>query len=995
MTTLPAVAPGQLPTGTVTFLFSDVEGSVKLWEREPEGMRLALRRHDELIEWLARRHNGAVVRPRGEGDSRFCVFARATDAVAAAAALQRALQDEAWPAETPLRVRLALHTGEADLRDGDYYGSAVNRCARLRAIAHGGQTLLSDVTAGLVRDALPTGVELLDLGEYRLRDLTRPERVTALVVPGVPSNFPALRALDARPHNLPVPATRLIGREVELAALRERLLDETVRLVTLTGPGGTGKTRLALEAAAQLVDEFEDGVVVVSLAPIRDPALVPAAIAQALGVREAHDRPAMETVKDDLREKRALLVLDNFEQLLAPGGGDGFAAEAPRLVSELLVHCPRLKALVTSREPLRLMGEHELPVPALLAPEAVRLFAERAAAVRPDFALSGQNSAAVGEICRRLDGLPLAIELAATRTAVLAPAVMLARLRGWLQLLTRGARDAAERHQTLRGAIGWSYDLLPQAEQALFRGLAVFAGGFSLEAAEAICGGLATDVDHSAGSGQAVLDGLTSLLEKNLLVRADDATSMPNVPEGRFRLLETIREFAEERLEASGEACARRRAHAACFTALAEDVFPHTRGPDQVAWADRMDTDLENFRAALEWCTAPSTAADETERAELGLRLAHAVHRTWLQRGRARETLRRLGAALAQPGAQRASAARARALATAALLSEWQAADDEAAARLARESVDLWRALGEPEGAADPLRVLADLTRRRGDEATARAQLEESLALSRASGDRSGVRWSLEDLADLAAGAGQAARAAALYEEALTLARGDGDDHSVAALLRSVGQLRVGSGDAAGAAQMLRESLGISVALRDVNCGLRCLEALGRAELATGSAVRSARLFGTSAALRETMGVAVPMDERTEYDDTLEAMRRALGRAGYEAAVSAGRALAFEAAAAEALSAAESEIRPEARGRPAEEKLTRREREVAALVAQGLTSREIAARLVIAERTAETHVEHILAKLGFRTRAQVGGWLAEQGSAEHRLVGQEIRTGVG
>jgi len=503
----------ELPSGTVTFLLTDVEGSTALWEQASEAMRAALARHDAMFEAAIREHGGVHIRPRGEGDSRFAVFSSASDAVSAATAIQRAFAAEPWPTPRPIKVRIGVHTGEAELRDGDYYGTAVNRCARIRAIGHGGQTLLSEVTAALVREAMPPGAGLLDLGRQRLKDLTEPERVSQVVAPDLTSDFPPLASLDARPHNLPTHPTALLGRERELAEVR-KLFEDGARLVTLTGPGGTGKTRLGLQVAADLLDDFEHGVFLVELAPISDPALVPSTVAQVLGVRDIGNHPIADALKAHLRSRSVLLLLDNFEQVLA----------AASVVADLLASCPGLAVLATSREPLRLRGEHEYAVPPLALPDAhqgttaegvsdspaVLLFVQRARAIRADFVLTDENAPAVADICARLDGLPLAIELAAARVRHLSVDAMLARLERRLPFLTGGARDLPERQRTLRDTIAWSYALLSGEEQRLFRDLAAFVGGFGLEAAGTVC----------AADGDAVtdiLDGVTSLADKNLL----------------------------------------------------------------------------------------------------------------------------------------------------------------------------------------------------------------------------------------------------------------------------------------------------------------------------------------------------------------------------------------------------------------------------------------------------------------------------------------------
>src|SRR5919199_1035129 len=483
LSSLPAVPADQpaphppLPSGTVTWLFTDLEQSTVLWEHHPQAMATALDRHDALLREAIQAYGGTVVKATGDGVH--AAFAIAPAALAAVLAAQRALQREPWGDTGPLRVRMALHTGAAEERAGDYYGPAVNRTARLLAVGHGGQVLLSHTTADLVRDQLPDGVAVQDLGLHRLKDLQRPEHTFQLGAPDLPSDFPPLTTLDARPNNLPVQRDPLIGREQEVAAVLQLLRRTDVGLVTLTGSGGTGKTRLALQVATDLLDAFPDGVWFVDLAPITDPALVVSTIAHTLGITEVGGHALGDTLTASLRDKHLLLLLDNFEQVAAPA----------------------LTVLVTSRAPLHLSGEHEVPVPPLALPDptqpptparlaqsaAVALFIARAQAVTPAFQLTPANAAAVAEICLRLDGLPLAIELAAMRTKLFAPDALLARLQRRLPLLTGGARDLPARQQTLRATLDWSYHLLSPAEQRLFTRLAVFTGGWTVPAVASVC----------------------------------------------------------------------------------------------------------------------------------------------------------------------------------------------------------------------------------------------------------------------------------------------------------------------------------------------------------------------------------------------------------------------------------------------------------------------------------------------------------------------------
>jgi predicted ATPase/class 3 adenylate cyclase len=599
----------ELPTGTVTFLLTDVEGSTRLWEQHPAEMRAATARHDALVEETVGGNGGVLVRPRGEGDSRFAVFARASDAVAAAAALQVALDAEPWPTPTPLRVRMALHTGEADLRDGDYYGAAVNRCARLRSIAHGGQVLLSQTTLDLVRQALPKGGSLRDLGDHALADLTLPERVFQMLHPALPTDFPPLKSLDAYPNNLPPQLTSFVGRERELAELKERL--KTTRLLTLTGTGGCGKTRLALQVAADRADAFADGVWLIDLAPLVDSLLLPQAIAAVLGVREVPGRPLMATLADSLRGRNLLLVLDNCEHLL------GACAQ---LADALLRACPRLRILATSREILGLSGEIAWRVPSLRQPdplqpptaaslaqsEAAQLFLDRALAVLQTFAVTDQSAPAIAQICWRLDGIPLAIELAAARVRVLTAEQIAERLDERFRLLTGGSRTALRRQQTLRALIDWSYDLLSASEQAFFHQLSVFAGGWQLEAAERVC---ACDSDEAI----TVLDLLTALVDKSLVVIESGVDGVP-----RYRLPETLREYARERLVASGEDARTHATHAAYYLSLVESIRQTWEPSRQGVARSQLRREQDNLRAALLWTR-------EHPDADIGSRVAVAL----------------------------------------------------------------------------------------------------------------------------------------------------------------------------------------------------------------------------------------------------------------------------------------------------------------------------------------------------------------------------------
>jgi predicted ATPase/class 3 adenylate cyclase len=612
------VVPRDLPAGTVTFLFTDVEGSTRLLhELGTDRYAHALAEHRRILRETFSAHGGAEVDT--QGDAFFVAFRTAPGAVRAAAQAVEELSSG------PIQVRIGIHTGTPHLTEEGYVGVDVHRAARIAAAGHGGQVLVSASTAALLDSD-----ELRDLGEHRLKDLTQPQRLYQLAIPGLETEFPALKTLENRPTNLPTQPTPLIGREQELARAAELLRREATRLLTLTGTGGTGKTRLALQLAVNLLDEFPDGVFFVDLAAIRDPSLVVARVAETLAVRELPGQSLEKTLADYLRERQLLLLLDNFEHLLA--GGPSLAA--------LLAAAAHTKLLVTSRAPLRLAGEQEYAVqplelpdrdylpedPALLQYEAVALFIERARAVQPDFEVTDQNARAVAEICTRLDGLPLAIELAAARIRALTPQALLSRLGQRLELLTGGAHDAPVRQQTLRAAIDWSYALLSESQQQLMSRLSVFVGGCDLEAAEAVC-------DSDGGLGLEVLEGMSSLIENSLLFRQDDLRGRP-----RYLMLETIREYAGATLEASGEADALRRRHAEYFSALAErgERTMHYLAParreerattgQKTSLEDvpeeRARRELPNLRAALEW-------AFDTGELELALRLAVAASWGW------------------------------------------------------------------------------------------------------------------------------------------------------------------------------------------------------------------------------------------------------------------------------------------------------------------------------------------------------------------------------
>jgi predicted ATPase/class 3 adenylate cyclase/Tfp pilus assembly protein PilF len=912
------------PTGTVTFLFTDIEGSTKMWENDPEAMQASLARHDEILAGAIDADDGYVFKTVGDA---FCAaFPAATDALEAALEAQRGLPSSEREQTGPLMVRMALHTGVVEEREGDYFGPPVNRVARLLTAAHGGQVLLSAATREMVRDQLPAETTLMDLGERRLKDLFRPERVFQLVAPDLPSEFPPLRTLEAYRNNLPLQPTPLVGREKEVSEVRDLLRGEETRLLTLTGPGGTGKTRLALQTAADLLEDFHDGAFFVSLATLGDPDRFISTVAETLGVMETGDQRFKETLKDYLGERRLLLLLDNFEQVL----------EAAPAVTELLAAAPELKVLATSRAPLGLYGEHEFPVPPLTMPdlrhppplerltqyEAVGLFVERARAIKPDFSITNESAPAVAEICVRLDGLPLAIELAAARIKMLPPKAMLQRLGTRLKLLTGGPRDLPERQRTLRATIEWSHALLDEGERILFSRLAVFSGGRTLEAIEAVC-------DPEGNLPVDTFEGVSSLVDKSLLRQEEGPGGEP-----RFVMLETVHEFAREKSQESGEAEEIKRTHAQYFLTLAEEAFPELRGPDQLEWLETLEAEHDNMRAALTW-------ASERKEAEVALRLGGVLSWFWSVRGYYSEGRRWLEEALAMEG-RVSPEVRAMALAgTGDLASEqgdldrgqeaceeglellaheareasevklfllgtlgfmaWQREEHDRAKQLFEESLALSRRMSDTWWLARPLSNLALVSHSRGDTERATELYEESMSLFREHGDKQGLAFCLNNLAMLVYSQGDLGRAARLTEESVALHRKSGTRGGVSVGLYNLGWMALLQNNLGRAAGLYRESLshswdiGMNPLVQMALEGFACLAGAKR------EAERAARLWGAAQALHETKGIPRDTDFLVEADARISAVRSGMGEEAWEEAWRKGRAMTLEEAVSSAL----------------------------------------------------------------------------------------------
>ena len=739
----------EIPTGTVTFLFTDVEGSTRLTQELGDGWPPVLERHREIARAAWADQKGVEIGT--EGDSFFVVFTSAPQAVAAAVAVQRGLAAEAWPPGAEIRVRMGLHSGEGVLSGGSYVGLDVHRAARIANAGHGGQVLLSATTHALAEGSLPEGVSLREMGEHRLKDLSRPERIWDLVISGVASDFPPLRTLNAVPNNLPMQLTSFLGRQREIAEAHQLLIDG--RLLTLTGPGGTGKTRLALQIAADATDRFPDGIYFVPLGTISRSDLVLPTIAQALGLTDPGMHP-LDRLVDQIGGKSILLVLDNFEQV---------NDSAPQ-IADLLARAPKISVLVTSRSPLRVYGEREYPVPPLGIPdpkhipdlerfstyESVALFIERAMAVRPDFAVDSANAPAVAEICVRLDGLPLAIELAAARIRVLSPKAIMERLGDRLKLLSGGSRDLPERQQTLRGAIAWSHDLLDEADQRVFARFSVFAGGATLEAIE--------QVVFDPGDGADALDGIASLVDKSLVRQESEPDGAP-----RFRMLGTIREFASEKLGERGEADELADRHAAWVLALVQAWAASVFGNEQKAILDRYEREHDNIRAAL-------SGAIARDQAEIAMLILAASWRFWQMRGYLAEGREQAERVLALTARSNYPEALAAALEAAGGIAYWQA-DSVPSRAWYGEALELARASGDDARVANAIyNMTFTFEMEHEDMVQSRALAQEAVDIYRRLGDEAGIGRALWGLAnsyyffrDFAGGIGIASEALEIF----------------------------------------------------------------------------------------------------------------------------------------------------------------------------------------------------------------------------------------
>jgi predicted ATPase/class 3 adenylate cyclase len=813
------------PSGTVTFLFTDIEGSTRLWEEHPKAMSEALRRHDELMRRCIEDHEGHVVKT--VGDAFHAAFTTTAQATAAAAGAQQLLGRENWPAPITVRVRMAIHSGQCEERDGDYFGPAVNRAARLAAIASGGQVLVSGTSADLLDDAPEDFVLLRDLGVHRLKDLGRPEHVFQLVAPGLDTDFPPLRSLDnpALLHNLPVSVSSFVGRETEAMEVQE--LVHASRMVTLTGAGGSGKTRLALQVAAESLDDFSDGVWLVELAPLADPAFVASTLASTLRVREEPGRPLLETLVNALSERHLLVVLDNCEHVLVASA---------TLADTLLRSCPGLRVFATSREPLGVTGEHVYRVPSLSLPQpgqiilpeqapsfdAVQLFIERAVAHDSTFHLGVDNAATVASLCRELDGMPLAIELAAARLAALSIEEIERRLADRFRLLTRGNTTVLPRHQTLRALIDWSYDLLDEQEQATLCRLSTFVGGWSLEAAEAI-------IPTSGPKPLDVMDVLGSLVDKSLVQIEPTSNG-----DRRYRQLETIRHYCAEKFShlGPGERTSTHRAHAMFFLGLAEEAAPHLSGSERAQWFERIGLELGNLRVAMAHFASDPATIDRALRIWIALE----DFWSWGYHGPGIEELEKV---LPKARDEQIRGLRARALWAVARLRVEQG-DYAIAQALFGEAFEVGKSIGDRALMAKALGGSGFVAMHQGNITTALNLTQQAVELAIASGNQAVIAYQLNNRGQSKSACGDSTDRLD-FEDSLARFREVDDRFGIGSVLQNLTIRELKDGNLGAARDRVNEALDLSQELPDPSYGALVL--LGLVELLDGNASAPSRVY--------------------------------------------------------------------------------------------------------------------------------------------------------
>ena len=916
-----------LPSGTITFLFTDIEGSTPAWEQHPGEMHRALEQHNTILRQVTAAHKGRVFKI--VGDEFQVAFTDPAHAVEAAIELQRRLLNARWPAGLrPLRVRMGIHTGEAQADgSGDYVSThTLNRAARICSAGHGGQILISLVSAELAREDLTEKIWFNDLGEHQLKGLSHPEHLFQVVTYGLPQDFPPLVTLSRPRHNLPIPRTAFIGRQKEISQVQ--FLVQNSRLVTLTGIGGVGKTRLSLQAAHALIQDFTSGVWWVELAPVSDPERIVDTIAGVLSVREQPDRPMIETLEAALCEHKQLLVLDNCEHIIEA---------CAHLVDHLLRNCQDLHILTSSREPLHVEGEVSLRVPTLSLPEmdcsdvedlldseAAQLFLERARAALPVFELTELNCQAVMQVCQRLDGIPLAIELAAARVPVMQVSQIAARLDQSFRLLTSGSRTVMPRHQTLQATIDWSYQLLSKKEQVLFERLSIFGGSWTLQAVEAIC----TDQYIEE---YLILDLLMNLTDKSLVI----LDRKPGI-ESRYRFLETIRKYARQKLESSGQVAEFRKRHLDYFLTYAEENVPGLTGEDRLEALKQMELETDNFRTAMSWSLTDPEAAEESIRLVVGL------GEYWLLRGNLHEGRQWLLEVLANEQTCACPEERAKALHIAARMayrqSDYNASkagweeclhisrqlgetgkqyvhlaltglgmtatelgDYQTAPQLFAEALEITRQLGDERSQADVLRNLGWAAMRPGDYQLARDNLEEALSLFRKLNHEVGLASTLSGLGEMALRQGNLKQARSLVEESLALRRELKDKWGIGASLGTLGWAALAAEDYSNAQRILGESLSVRQELGDKGGIAWCLEKLALAAQQQRHTRRAARLYGAASALRLSIDSVIDPVDQPEYERQITALQSAMGEEDYQVFWAQGQVLSLEEAIAEGL----------------------------------------------------------------------------------------------
>src|SRR5450755_2059395 len=885
----------QVSPGVTTLLFTDIEGSTRLWEQEGDKMSRALAEHDALSRTAVERNRGIVVKMTGDG--MYAAFGDALDALNAALALQQSLSDPEATSGMALRLRYGMHLGPVERRNEDLFGSPVNRAARIMKAAHGGQVLLSQAVVDQVQRALPPSVTLLDLGSVLLRDLATPEHVYQLVHPKLRQDFPALRSLEATPNNLPQQVTSFIGRERELTEIKELL--EGTRLLTLLGMGGLGKTRLSLQIAADVLEKYPDGVWFVDLAPIKDPSLVPNAVAQVLGIHEDRGKPLMQTLCEHVKDHKLLFVLDNCEHLMTA---------CANLADTLLRDASDLRILATSREALKIRGEQAYQVLPLKAPdrnagvetllrsEAVQLFVERARLQQPGFSLTERDAPAIADLCARLDGIPLALELAAARMRSLSIGEINERLHDRFKLLTGGSRVALERQQTLRALVTWSYDLLQEREQTLLDRLSVFSGGFDLRAAEVVCGAQPLVLDD-------VVDLLSSLVEKSLvMVDQGDGASRYGLLETirefarehltkRFDLLGTIREFANERLVDRDDMAATAARHCDYYLDLAKAAKKELQGPEQAEWTRRLEVELDNLRAAI------ALALAEGVDPVLAVKFEVALMRFRILRGYSTEARNNVRAALVLPGIREPNVARGHALYVGGVLATNQS-DYAEATKMLTECLEIRRGLESPRETAAALSTLATLHLQQDDLARAREYDEEAIGIFRDLGDRIGEAIGLLNLGEISVRQADFGGAQELFEQCLVIARSIKHQELESDGERNLGELALRSGNLPAARARFARSLKVCQDAEDKRGEAITLWRLGKTD-AEGGDLESARQQ-----LTEALRALQAFEMSSEVLDCLEDYVKLLQIGGQ--VENAVRACAAAAASREAIGLARS-----------------------------------------------------------------------------------------